>query len=101
MKTVKKEISVTDKNIFNDIHYKNYEVNQITCSKNEFVEMLNNKEYNIVNVIRNKDSEFLFKSWDNEAKYAILNTAFGLDNISYADHLDRNDSTNDVVIIEN
>ena len=52
-----------------------------------------------INIKRNAKSEFLFENSFGDPKYAILNIALGLESVSYADWLDRNDRVNDILEI--
>ena len=61
---------------FNSVTKNEYE--KISCTKEEFLKIVENKEYKIVRIERNSESEFLFKDakpWDSSTRYVIGNTA--------------------------
>lgn len=88
------------RNTFNQTAYEEVKKNEIKCTKEEFMDMLGKKEnYMIVNIKRNAKSEFLFENSFGDPKYATLNIALGLESMSYADWLDRNDRVNDILEI--
>lgn len=108
MKITKKEIATTNRNIFNNVRYGFEEIEEITCTKKEFLEILKEKKFRIVNIKRTPQSEFLFDTCEEwrtyGAKWAVLNTEiynFGeKENIRFEESLDKNDRLNDIMIIE-
>lgn len=71
-------------NSFGDLRYEAVEVKRIECNMNEFIDMLNAKNSEIVAVKRNEYTEHFFKL---EARYLIFNLEFGIEKGYYADSL--------------
>jgi len=72
-------------NSFGNLSYDVVEVKHIECSMNEFIDMLNAKNSEIVAVKRNEFTEHFFKF--EEGRYLIFNLEFGIEKGYYADSL--------------
>lgn len=90
MEIKKQTITLSDRNTFNQPTTSKQEIEIISCTIEEFNQMLKDKVERIVNIKRTTNTEFLFKSWDEESKWATFNFTHGLDSIGYAINMDRN-----------
>lgn len=90
------------KNTFKQIATKSEEVEIITCNKEEFLKLLEEKPYKIVKIKRTTASEFLFDKfadWEKEDAKWIIGNLQWFEDAQPVDKLDTNDRLNDEICI--
>lgn len=97
MKKETRTKTVVSQNVFGNVRYEFIEVTHIKCSTQEFTEMLNAREYEIVAVERNEFSEKYFKL---DSRYLIFNVQFGIESATYADSLVKENVRTIIKIVE-